>query len=57
MIYHVFTHNHDDYTKNLQEAHDIYRKFIRDYGCARIYMKVNEDDEGDCLEAYGEWPM
>lgn len=57
MFYHIFTHNHDEYTKDLTEAKEIFVSFIKDYDCARLYQLENEDDNGTCLDSHGVYPQ
>lgn len=61
-IYHVFTNNNDDWTKNYKQAVAIYKGFIKNYGCARLYLEEwnhKDDDEPiseSCLLSYGGYP-
>lgn len=57
MIYHIFTHNTDEYTTDKIEAYKIYRDFIKENDSARLYEKESEYDDGNCIDSYGEYPQ
>ena len=56
MLYHMFTNDADEYTTNLLEANKIFNEFVEEWGCARLYEKQNENDEGDCISSHGVYP-
>lgn len=61
MIYHIFTDNRDEFRESLEEAKQLFYKFIDENGKARLYLN-EEDEKGqtleeDCLESYGDFPL
>lgn len=61
-IYHIFTHNADEYTTDEKEAYAIYKNYIKEYGCARLYCLICDAQTDDaieeyCLESLGEYPQ
>jgi len=58
MIYHIFTHNHDEYTDEKDYAYATYREFVAENKCARLYkLKDIDDEQGDCIESFGQYPQ
>ena len=60
-IYHVFTHNIDEYVEKYRQALARYKYLVKEYGCARLYIKVFDNDNDapiseDCLLSHGEYP-
>ncbi len=59
-IYHIFTDNRDEYRENLEEAKQLFYKYIDEHGKARLYIDIENQNgetlEEDCLEAYGDFP-
>ena len=61
IIYHVFTHNTDEFCSTFEEANIIFNQFVADYGCARLYEEERDEDseviEENCIKSHGEYPM
>lgn len=61
IIYHVFTHNNDEYVSNYDEAIILFNDFINDYGCARIYKLEHDENDDlisqDCVDSFGVYPQ
>ena len=59
IIYHIFTNNFDEYCDDKKEAIKIFNQFKEECGCARLYEmnSDNEDDNGDCIRSFGEYPL
>jgi hypothetical protein len=58
--YHIFADCRDIWCKDYQEALMAYKNFCGDYGNARLYSEVWEDDEfieENYLEGQGDFPM
>lgn len=63
-VYHIFTHNTDEWLDDYKDALVLFEEFIEDYGCARLYVEVYEDDQAikddemteNCIKSYGDWP-
>jgi len=66
--YHIFTNGLDEWFDDYNEAMTLYKKWVKEYGTARLYEetrttgfedKYDNDDVIDeiCLESFGEWPM
>jgi len=63
-IYHIFTDNRDEWEDDLKVAKRIFKDFVKEYGCARLYEEVWDtaeeyDDpiEESCIKSYGEYPQ
>jgi len=61
MIYHIFTDNRDEFRESLEEAKQLFYKYIDEHGKACLYQnEENEDGETlseDCIESYGDFPL
>lgn len=59
-VYHVFTDNRDEWTRDLGEAKALFTTWGEEFGCARLYCELRDEDgetiEEDCLEATGPYP-
>lgn len=62
-MYHVFTNNCDEWVETKKEAIRIFKQFVTDERCARLYVEEYEkveDDEPireDCLKSFGAYPL
>jgi len=62
-VYHVFTHEQDEWYDDFSEAKAQYLEWGDECGSARLYRQVyshRQDDEPvaeDCLASTGEYPM
>jgi hypothetical protein len=56
-MYHVFTDSRDEYFTSYDEAKALFDEWAEEYGCARLYAVVTDEDDGDCIEAVGPYPM
>lgn len=61
---HIFTDRVDDYISNPRQTElclDIFKKYIKEYGSARLYIAVDDEDGNDivedCILAYGDFPV
>lgn len=62
-FWHVFSNETDEYygLEEEDKARAQFDEWVREYGCARLYLQV-EDSNGDteleeCWEAVGDYPM
>lgn len=53
LLFHVFTHNTDEWTEDLAEALKIYQQFAQEEDCARLYAEVQAYVQAG--ESRGEW--
>ena len=64
-IYHVFSDNRDEWYDDLNKAEKLYKEWLEEYGCARLYIDTyaTKDDyeDGDPEENYfkgeGNYPQ
>lgn len=62
IVYHVFTHHRDLWTKDWEQAVVYYAQFTKN-GAARLYVEEYADRERndllyeDCLMSFGPYPM
>jgi hypothetical protein len=61
-LFHVFTHNRDEWLTKKTPAIKLARQWAKEYGCARVYHETewNTEDgifeDGDCIYSKGEYP-
>jgi len=64
LTYHIFTNNFDEWCDDKKEAIKIFKGFVEESGCARLYeLDTDTEDEdgvyadGDCIKSFGEYPL
>lgn len=63
IIYHIFTNNRDEWLDDYNEAHSLFKEWVKEYSCARLFEEKWENPEVDaeeieetCLESFGPFP-
>lgn len=58
--YHIFSHNRDEYTTDLEEANEIFKTFVAENDSARLYKEIRDGEgellEENCLKSHGDYP-
>jgi len=60
-IYHIFTHEMDEWVNTLKEANALFQEWKNEYGSARLWSTEWDSENGvpedkDCLKSFGSFP-